>query len=72
MPTLIATSVLVTIAPVPSKLARRTPWVTRAAPCGWPEWSGQRIPTGAKTMQSGQIGRPQSEQVTPVSRSGCR
>ena len=29
-------------------------------------------PTGAGTMQSGQIGRPQRVQCTPVSRVGCR
>jgi hypothetical protein len=34
--------------------------------------SGQRIPTEVEVMQSGQIGRPQFEQETPVSRSGCR
>jgi hypothetical protein len=34
--------------------------------------SGQRMPTGVEVMQSGQIGRPQFEQETPVSRSGCR
>jgi hypothetical protein len=34
--------------------------------------SGQRMPTGVGVMQSGQIGRPQLEQETPVSRSGCR
>jgi hypothetical protein len=34
--------------------------------------SGQRIPTGVGVMQSGQIGRPQFEQETPVSREGCR
>jgi hypothetical protein len=34
--------------------------------------SGQRMPTGVAVMQSGQIGRPQEEQETPVSRSGCR
>jgi hypothetical protein len=34
--------------------------------------SGQRIPTGVEVMHSGQIGRPQFEQETPVSRSGCR
>jgi hypothetical protein len=34
--------------------------------------SGQRIPTGVGVMQSGQIGRPQDEQETPVSRLGCR
>jgi hypothetical protein len=34
--------------------------------------SGQRIPTGVGVMQSGQIGRPQDEQGTRVSRSGWR
>jgi hypothetical protein len=34
--------------------------------------SGQRIPTGVGVMQSGQIGRPQEEHETPVSREGCR
>jgi hypothetical protein len=36
------------------------------------EHSGQRIPTGVGVMQSGQIGRPQFEHATPVSREGCR
>ncbi len=36
------------------------------------EHSGQRIPTGVGVMQSGQIGRPQEEQETPVSREGWR
>jgi hypothetical protein len=36
------------------------------------EHSGQRIPTGVEVMQSGQIGRPQLEQATFVSRDGCR
>ena len=34
--------------------------------------SGQRIPTGVDVMQSGQIGRSQFEQRTPVSRFGWR
>jgi len=34
--------------------------------------SGQRIPTGVGVMQSGQIGRPQFEHETPVSRLGWR
>ena len=38
----------------------------------WREHSGQRIPTGVGVMQSGQIGRPQDEHDTPVSRDGCR
>jgi hypothetical protein len=33
--------------------------------------SGQRMPTGVGVMQSGQIGRPQLEHDTPVSRFGC-
>jgi hypothetical protein len=36
------------------------------------EHSGQRMPTGVVVMQSGQIGRPQEEQETPVSREGWR
>jgi hypothetical protein len=36
------------------------------------EHSGQRIPTAVVVMQSGQIGRPQFEQATPVSREGWR
>jgi hypothetical protein len=57
--------------------------VTGAAPVAIPDGerctlvrcrahSGQRIPTGVEVMQSGQIGRPQFEQLTFVSRSGCR
>jgi hypothetical protein len=38
----------------------------------WPAHSGQRIPTEVGVMQSGQIGRPQLEHETPVSRVGCR
>jgi len=34
--------------------------------------SGQRNPTGAAIMHSWQMGRPQLEHETPVSRSGCR
>ena len=34
--------------------------------------SGQRMPTEVVVMQSVQIGRPQLEQETPVSRSGWR
>jgi hypothetical protein len=30
------------------------------------------MPTGVGVMQSGQIGRPQEEHDTPVSRFGCR
>jgi hypothetical protein len=38
----------------------------------WPAHSGQRTPTGVCRMQTGQIGRPQFEQLTFVSRSGWR
>ena len=38
----------------------------------WLEHSGQRMPTGVGVMQSGQMGRPQFEQWTPVSRLGWR
>ena len=34
--------------------------------------SGQRIPTGVTVMQSGQMGRPQLEHWTLVSRPGWR
>ena len=46
-----------------------TPRVTRVR---WFAHSGQRMPTGVGVMHSGQIGRPQEEQETPVSRFGCR
>src|SRR5881394_4403678 len=49
--------------------ASPTPRTTRVRCC---EHSGQRIPTGVGVMQSGQIGRPQLEQETAVSRFGCR
>ncbi len=45
------------------------PHVTRVR---WLAHSGQRIPTGVGVMQSGQIGRPQDEQETAVSRFGWR
>ena len=37
-----------------------------------PAHSGQRMPTEVVVMQSVQIGRPQLEQATPVSRAGWR
>jgi hypothetical protein len=49
-------------------------WIERAvltfvfSPAHW----GQRIPTDVGVMQSGQIGRPQEEHDTPVSREGWR
>jgi hypothetical protein len=44
----------------------------RCMPDGPGAHSGQRIPTGVDVMQSGQIGRPQFEHDTPVSRPGWR
>jgi hypothetical protein len=38
----------------------------------WLAHSGQRMPTEVGVMQAGQIGRPQLEHDTPVSRLGCR
>ena len=38
----------------------------------WRAHSGQRMPTEVVVMQSGQIGRSQFEQRTPVSRFGWR
>jgi hypothetical protein len=38
----------------------------------WRAHSGQRIPTEVEVMHSGQIGRPQLEHDTPVSRLGWR
>jgi hypothetical protein len=38
----------------------------------WRAHSGQRMPTWVVVMQSGQIGRPQFEHETPVSRDGWR
>jgi len=72
MRTLTPTSVFVTTAPVPTE-ARR--WMRPAAffaPVGCPAHSGHLIPTEAKFMQSGQIGRPHVEQLTAVSRLGWR
>jgi hypothetical protein len=37
-----------------------------------PAHSGHRIPTGEGVMHSGQMGLPQREQETDVSRSGWR
>ena len=63
--TLIAISAYVTCGPVAMSRMRIT--------CvRWREHSGQRIPTGVGVMQSGQIGRPQFEHETPVSRDGWR
>ena len=49
-------------------------WVSRSLTTfvRWEAHSGQRIPTGVEVMQSGQMGRPQLEQETPVSREGWR
>jgi hypothetical protein len=65
---LTAISVIVAGAfPAPEKAA--PPRVTRVRARAH---SGHRIPTGVGVMHSGQIGRPQFEQETPVSRRGWR
>ena len=71
-PTLIPISVLVTTPAPPVVESPRIPLDIRATPCGLPECSGQRWPTGAGVMHSVQIGRPHSEHEMYVSRSGCR
>jgi len=38
----------------------------------WRAHSGQRMPTDVGVMHAGQMGRPQLEHETPVSRLGCR
>jgi hypothetical protein len=38
----------------------------------WRAHSGQRMPTDVGVMHAGQMGRPQLEHETPVSRPGCR
>jgi hypothetical protein len=63
--TFIAISVYVTIGSPPAYARRTTRVLSR-------EHSGQRIPTDVGVMQSGQMGRPQFEQETAVSRSGWR
>ena len=83
MATLMMTSTLVTERPPPyparapaSQRERVCPRVTTLA-LEPPAFcclthSGQRKPTGAGIMHSWQIGRPQLEHETPVSRSACR
>jgi hypothetical protein len=55
-----------------SPAAARSPAVAFLTPVGRPAHSGHLIPTGPKTMHSGQIGRSQSEHVTAVSVRGWR
>jgi hypothetical protein len=55
----------------PSESAVGVPVGLRTTRVRWFMHSGQRIPTGVGVMHSGQIGRPQEEQETPVSRFGC-
>jgi hypothetical protein len=45
--------------------------IVRTLVLPWRAHSGQRMPTEVDVMQSGQMGRPQFEQLTPVSRFGC-
>jgi hypothetical protein len=65
-------SVFVTSAPVPTLAAVFALDVTFFTPVGRPAHSGHLIPTAVCTMQSVQIGRKQLEQLTSVSRPGCR
>ncbi|HWF24467.1 MAG TPA: hypothetical protein VG275_03410 [Solirubrobacteraceae bacterium] len=60
---MIAISVLVTTGSVDRWIERR--FLTFVFS---PAHAGQRIPTEVGVMQSGQIGRPQEEHDTPVSR----
>ncbi|MGZ4267687.1 MAG: hypothetical protein ACXVFN_00815 [Solirubrobacteraceae bacterium] len=55
-------------------MTRGSPLTERIVRTGvfWRAHSGHRIPTDVGVMQSGQIGRPQFEQETPVSRLGWR
>jgi hypothetical protein len=63
---LIAIRTVVTGAPVEEIVPRAWRTVLVALGRGAPTlpWSGQRMPTGAKTMQSGQMPRPHSEHET--------
>ena len=70
--TLAARSTFVTMKSVPTLLKERARTAAFFAPVGVPAHSGHLIPTGAKTMHSGQIGRPQFEHVTAVSLRGWR
>src|SRR5204862_4925277 len=63
--TFIAMSAYVTIGSAAPYARRTTRVLSRAH-------SGQRMPTDVGVMQSGQIGRPQFEHDTAVSRLGCR
>ncbi len=64
--TLTAMSATVTV--VTTVFIERTVWTfVRSL-----EHSGQRMPTGVEVMHSVQIGRPQFEHETAVSRLGCR
>ena len=56
----------------PVAAASASAGAARFGPVGTPAHSGQRIPTGPKTMQSVQIGPPAVEQLTAVSTRGCR
>ena len=82
MMTLSATSTLVAESPEgdpmapalhPERICPRVTTLAREPPafCSLTH-SGQRKPTGAGIMHSWQMGRPQLEQETPVSRSGWR
>jgi hypothetical protein len=67
--TLIAMSAIV--AGTLAAVGLKAPWPTRTFVV-WRAHSGQRMPTDVEVMHSGQIGRPQFEHETPVSRFGWR
>ena len=64
----------ITLIPIRTYVSTGSPVSVRAVRTFvlWRAHSGQRIPTGVEVMQSGQIGRSQFEQRTPVSRFGWR
>src|SRR4026208_653070 len=71
--TFTAMSTFVTMKSVPAtERERRAGTAALLAPVGTPAHSGHLIPTGAKTMQSVQIGRPQLEHVMAGSFEGGR
>ena len=65
-----------TLIPIRMHVSRRldasSERIVRTCVLPWRAHSGQRMPTDVDVMQSGQIGRPQFEQLTPVSRFGWR
>ena len=71
-PTMIATSTFVTETRFAFAMAIRRPGPAANSLRASPTQVGHWWPTGAGTMHSVQIGRPQRVQCTPVTRSGWR